>query len=113
VVTAQAIFEKVESIDTERMAGDASIAKLVNQIILEAYHKRATDIHIEPYRGKVKLRYRIDGVLYNTNVTQEIARFISPILSRIKIMSNLNIVERRLPQDGRAIVKVEDTQLDL
>ena len=112
--SSEAFFEKVESIENvERLAGDASIAKLVNQIILEAYRKRATDIHVEPYRGKVKIRYRIDGVLYNANVTQEIARFISPILSRIKIMSNLNIVERRLPQDGRAIVKVEDTQLDL
>ncbi len=110
----QAGHEKIESIDNvEKMAGDASIAKLVNQIIIEAYHKRATDIHLEPYRGKVKLRYRIDGVLYNANVPNEIARFILPILSRIKIMSNLNIVEKRLPQDGRAIVKVEDAQLDL
>ena len=107
-------YEKIEAIDNaEKMAGDASIAKLVNQIIVEAYHKRATDIHVEPYRGKVKLRYRIDGVLYNANVQGEIGRFILPILSRIKIMSNLNIVEKRLPQDGRAIVKVEDTQLDL
>ena len=109
-----AAFDKIESIDAlEKMAGDATIAKLVNQIILEAYHKRATDIHIEPYRGKVKLRYRIDGVLYDAKVPNEIARFIMPILSRIKIMSNLNIVEKRLPQDGRAIVKVEEAQLDL
>ena len=110
----QPAYEKIETIDSlEKMAGDATIAKLVNQIILEAYHKRATDIHIEPYRGKVKLRYRIDGVLYDAKVPNEIARFILPILSRIKIMSNLNIVEKRLPQDGRAIVKVEDAQLDL
>ncbi len=107
-------MDKIEAIDNlEKRAGDASIAKLVNQIIVEAYHKRATDIHIEPYRGKVKLRYRIDGVLYNANVPGEISRLILPILSRVKIMSNLNIVEKRLPQDGRAIVKVEDTQLDL
>lgn len=109
-----AAFDKIESIDSlEKMAGDATIAKLVNQIIFEAYQKRATDIHIEPYRGKVKLRYRIDGVLYDAKVPNEIVRFIMPILSRIKIMSNLNIVEKRLPQDGRAIVKVEDTQVDL
>ncbi len=108
------VYDKIESIDNiEKMAADASIAKLVNQIILEAYQKRATDIHIEPYRGKVKLRYRIDGVLYDANLPGEIARFIMPILSRIKIMSSLNIVEKRMPQDGRAIVKVEDTQLDL
>ncbi len=103
--------EKIENI--EKMAGDASIARLVNQIIVEAFKKRATDIHIEPYRGKVKLRYRIDGILYNANVPPEINRFLLPVLSRIKIMSNLNIVERRLPQDGRAIVRVEDTTLDL
>ncbi len=103
--------ERIENI--EKMAGDASIAKLVNQIILEAYKKRATDIHIEPYRGKVKLRYRIDGILYNSNVQTEMSRFILPVLSRIKIMSNLNIVEKRLPQDGRAIVKIEDATLDL
>lgn len=107
-------METIENLDNiEKMAGDASIAKLVNQIILEAYRKRATDIHIEPYRGRVTLRYRIDGILYNANVPAETNRFILPILSRVKIMSNLNIVEKRLPQDGRAIVKVEDTQLDL
>jgi len=108
---AEENFEKIENI--EKIVGDASIVRLVNQIIIEAYRKRATDIHIEPYRGKVKLRYRIDGVLYNSNVQAEMARLILPILSRIKIMSNLNIVEKRLPQDGRAIVKIEDTQLDL
>jgi type II secretory ATPase GspE/PulE/Tfp pilus assembly ATPase PilB-like protein len=108
---AQPAIEAIDNAD--KMAGDATIAKLVNQIIYEAYQKRATDIHLEPYRGKVKLRYRIDGVLYNANVPNEISRFILPILSRVKIMSNLNIVEKRLPQDGRAIVKVEDTQLDL
>ncbi len=111
---AQASASPHETIENiEKMAGDASIAKLVNQIILEAYRKRATDIHIEPYRDKVRLRYRIDGTLSDAHIQPEMARFILPILSRIKIMSNLNIVEKRLPQDGRAIVKVEDTTLDL
>ena len=108
---SRAAAEDIESI--EKVAGDASIAKLVNQIILEAYKKRASDIHIEPYRGSVRLRYRIDGTLNDAHVQTEMNRFILPILSRIKIMSNLNIVERRLPQDGRAIVKVEDATLDL
>ncbi|GAG34649.1 unnamed protein product, partial [marine sediment metagenome] len=103
--------EKVE--DIEKLAGDASVIKLVNQIILEAYRKRATDIHIEPYRGMIKLRYRIDGVLYNAPVPAEMKYFFFPILSRIKIMSNLNIVEHRLPQDGRAIVKIQDETIDL
>ncbi len=103
--------EKVE--DIEKLAGDASIIKLVNQIILEAWRKRSTDIHIEPYRAGVSLRYRVDGILYEESVPPEIKNFINAITSRIKIMSNLNIVERRLPQDGRAVVKVAEQVLDL
>jgi type II secretory ATPase GspE/PulE/Tfp pilus assembly ATPase PilB-like protein len=99
--------------DIEKLAGDASIIKLVNQIILEAWRKRSTDIHIEPYRSGVSLRYRVDGILYEENVPPEIKNFINAIISRIKIMSNLNIVERRLPQDGRAVVKVAEQVLDL
>lgn len=105
------VQEKIE--DIEKQAHEASVINLVNQILLEAYKKRATDIHIEPYRNKVRLRYRIDGVLYDTNVSGEIRRFIYAILSRIKIMTNLNIVERRLSQDGRAVVKTQDQTLDL
>ena len=97
------VQENIE--DIEKLAEDASLIKLVNQIILEAYKKRATDIHIEPYRGTVVLRYRIDGVLYDAKVPVQIKQFLNAIISRIKIMSNLNIVEHRLPQDGRAIVK--------
>ncbi|MBN3038724.1 MAG: Flp pilus assembly complex ATPase component TadA [Candidatus Omnitrophica bacterium] len=104
-------FEKVE--DLERLAEDASVVKLVNQIILEAHQKRATDIHIEPYRGKMGLRYRIDGVLYEANVPSDMVRLFPSIISRIKIMSKLNIVERRLPQDGRAVVKVGKEEFDL
>jgi type II secretory ATPase GspE/PulE/Tfp pilus assembly ATPase PilB-like protein len=99
--------------DIEKLAGDASVIKLVNQIILEGWRKRATDIHVEPYRGEVVLRYRIDGILYDANVPPEIKSFLNAIISRIKIMSNLNIVERRLPQDGRAIVRVQEQVLDL
>lgn len=103
--------EKVEEI--EKLAEDASVIKLVNQILMDANQKRATDIHIEPYRGKVKVRYRIDGVLYNTNMPPEIKQFILAIASRIKIMANLNIIEKRLPQDGRAIVKIAGNTIDL
>lgn len=103
--------EKVE--DIEKLAEDASVIKLVNQIIVEGWKKRATDIHIEPYRGKIALRYRIDGILYDAKVPPELKRFLNAIISRIKIMSNLNIVERRVPQDGRAIVKVQNQVLDL
>ncbi len=99
--------------DIEKLAGDASVVKLVNQIILEAYQKRATDIHIEPFRGKMNIRYRIDGILYNANVPADIERFFLAIISRIKIMSRLNIVERRLPQDGRSVIKIGQEELDL
>ncbi len=99
--------------DLEKKSEDASVIKLVNQIILEAYQKRATDIHIEPYRNKVRFRYRIDGVLVDANLPSEIKHFLLPILSRIKIMANLSIVEKRLPQDGSAVVKTKDQTLDL
>lgn len=99
--------------DLESLTKDASVINLVNQIILEAYKKRATDIHIEPYRDKIRLRYRIDGILYDANVSPQVKRFLTPVLSRIKIMSRLDIVERRMPQDGRAIVKVQEQNLDL
>ena len=105
--------EESEIEDIEKLAEEESVTKLVNQIILEAYKRRATDIHIEPYRGKVRLRYRIDGVLHNAPVPPEITHFYSSILSRMKIMSNLNIIERRLPQDGRSTVKIQDQKLDL
>ncbi len=103
--------EKVEELG--KNVEDASVIKLVNQILMDANQKRATDIHIEPYRGKVKVRYRIDGVLYNTPMPAEIKQFILSIASRIKIMANLNIIEKRLPQDGRAIVKIAGDTIDL
>ncbi|MBI5416019.1 MAG: Flp pilus assembly complex ATPase component TadA [Candidatus Omnitrophica bacterium] len=106
--TRQAVVE-----DIQKMAGDASVIQLVNQILLEGWQKRATDIHIEPQRNGVKLRYRIDGLLYDAPMPPDIQNFLSAIISRIKIMSNLNIVERRLPQDGRAVVRVQDQALDL
>jgi type IV pilus assembly protein PilB len=99
--------------DIEKKSEDPSIAKLVNQIILEAYQKRATDIHIEPYRNKVRLRYRIDGVLVDANLPNEAKVFLLPIISRIKIMSNLTITEKRLPQDGSAVVRTKEQDLDL
>ncbi|MFA5795068.1 MAG: ATPase, T2SS/T4P/T4SS family [Candidatus Brocadiia bacterium] len=111
IIPTDMSLEKVE--DIEKLAEDASIIKLVNQILLEAHRSRATDIHLEPYRGKIRLRYRIDGILYNINVPTAIKNFYLSILSRIKIMSNLNIVERRLPQDGRAVVKTEKETLDM
>lgn len=99
--------------DIEKKSEDPSVAKLVNQIILEAYQKRATDIHLEPYRDKMRLRYRIDGVLVDGNLPAEAKHFLLPMLSRIKIMSNLSITEKRLPQDGSTVVRTSEQDLDL
>jgi len=103
--------EKVQ--DIEELAEKASVIQLANQILLEAYKKRASDIHIEPDKGKVRLRYRIDGILHEARVPPEMDRFLVPILSRIKIMANLNIVEKRLPQDGKARVKTASETFDM
>ncbi len=99
--------------DLERNENDASVSKLVNEILLEAYKKRATDIHIEPYRNKVRVRYRIDGILLDANIPPGVKPFLLSIISRIKLMANLSIVEKRLPQDGSAIVKTKEQDLDL
>ena len=97
----------------EDAAVDASIVKFVNQILLQAYRDRATDVHVEPYENELNVRYRIDGVLYDAAVPSSIKQFQSAIVSRIKIMASLNIAEKRLPQDGRIKVKVGENELDL
>ncbi|MCK4462839.1 MAG: type II secretion system ATPase GspE [Candidatus Omnitrophica bacterium] len=99
--------------DIVKSADDASIIKFVNQILHEAYKDRATDIHIEPYEDELKVRYRIDGILYDTKVPPNVKNFQSAIISRIKIMANLDIAERRLPQDGRIKIKITDDEVDL
>ncbi len=103
--------EKVQ--DIEELAEKASVIQLANQILFEAYKKRASDVHIEPDKGKVRLRYRIDGILHDARVPPEMDRFLAAILSRLKIMANLNIVEKRLPQDGKARVKTQNETFDL
>lgn len=82
-------------------AQEASVIKLVNDLLIEAVNERATDVHIEPYEHELLVRYRIDGVLQRANVPPTIRRFAAAIISRLKIMANLNIAEKRLPQDGR------------
>ncbi|MFH0986385.1 MAG: ATPase, T2SS/T4P/T4SS family [Candidatus Omnitrophota bacterium] len=103
--------EKVE--DLEKLAESASVIKLVNQILQEAITKRATDIHFEHFRGELALRYRIDGLLYDASVSERIKYLHLAIVSRIKILAGLDIVERRLPQDGRAKVKVGALEYEL
>ena len=93
--------------DLEGPSEEATVSTLVNQIILEAYKKRATDIHIEPYRDKACFRYRVDGTLIDAKLPANIKHFLPAILSRIKILANLSITEKRLPQDGSAVVKTK------
>jgi type II secretory ATPase GspE/PulE/Tfp pilus assembly ATPase PilB-like protein len=99
--------------DLEHKADDASVIKLVNQLLHQAIGDRATDIHFEVYRDEVVLRRRIDGVLYDTAVSRSMGVLYPAIVSRIKLMAGLNIVERRLPQDGRARVSIGRDQFDL
>ena len=98
--------------DIEEIESEASIGKFLNQILLEAYRDRATDIHIEPFENELQIRYRVDGILYDAKVPKNIKHFKDSINSRIKILSNLNIAEKRLPQDGRFKVRVKDMDLD-
>jgi len=95
------------------MSADASITKFVNQIIVDAYNTRATDIHIEPFENKLRVRYRIDGLLFDARIPESIRHFRDSITSRIKIMANLDIAERRLPQDGRIRVRIGGKDFDL
>ena len=99
--------------DIEKRAEDASVIKLVDQILQEAIQQEATDIHIEPDRDSLSVRYRIDGILYDTRVSPDIRYLFSAIVSRIKIMARMDIAERRTPQDGRIKVKVGQRELDL
>jgi type II secretion system protein E len=105
------VSEKAQ--DLEALAEDASIIKFVNQIFTEAVRDRATDIHMEPFENELRIRFRIDGMLYNIHVPETIKFFHAAIVSRIKIMAQLNIAERRLPQDGRIKIKINDEELDL
>lgn len=99
--------------EIDTLNDDASLIKFVNQVFAEAVKERATDIHIEPYEEDLKIRYRIDGTLYDAPFPTEIQHFHSAIISRIKILSGLNISEKRLPQDGRIRLIVNNKELDL
>ena len=94
-------------------ATEASVAKYVQQLLLEAIRERATDVHLEPFEDSFRIRYRIDGFLHETSVPAGIRHFHPAIVSRIKVMANLNIAEKRLPQDGRINVSVGSEQFDL
>ena len=110
----------VLSLDTQHLGSDlgdenidASIIKFVNELIYEAIQTEATDIHIEPFEDQLRVRYRIDGILHQIPTPASIRGFQSAIVSRIKIMANLNIAEKRLPQDGKIPASIGDHQYDL
>ncbi len=90
---------------------DAPIIRLVNHIISQSSKARASDIHIEPYQDSFRVRYRVDGILYDLLTPPK--RIQAPLISRIKVMSKLNIAEKRLPQDGRFDVKIGDQEIDV
>jgi general secretion pathway protein E/type IV pilus assembly protein PilB len=95
------------------MVQEASVVRLVNEILVEAIEARATDIHIEAQADGLKIRYRIDGVLQTQPAPPQIHRFQAAIVSRLKIMARLNIAEKRVPQDGRIKLKISGREVDL
>jgi len=109
------LVDQVESDGSElsQMAQEPSVVRLVNEILLEAIESHASDVHIESQQSGLRIRYRIDGVLQPQPVPPEIRRFQAAIISRLKIMSRLNIAERRLPQDGRIQLKVSGRDVDV
>ena len=109
------LLDELEVDDSEaaKMAQEASVVKLVNEILIEATNERASDIHIEPEEHGLRIRYRIDGLLQTQTLPPDINRFTSAIISRIKIMARLNIAEKRLPQDGRIKMRVSGREVDV
>ena len=116
--TTQNIITTAESGDTElsidsliSKAEEAPVIKLVDLIIRQAIDEKASDIHIEPFKDRIEIRYRIDGVLYQ--IPPPAAHLLLPIVSRIKILSKMDIAEKRLPQDGAISARLEDRTVDL
>jgi len=100
-------------IDVNEMGEEASIVRFVNQIIAEADRQGATDIHIEPQETELRIRYRIDGMLHKVDVPPQLNRLKSAIISRIKVMANLDIAEKRLPMDGRIGIRIAGQDIDI
>jgi general secretion pathway protein E len=109
------LLSEIETDGSElsEMAQEASVVRLVNEILLEAIESRASDVHIEPQSHGLWIRYRIDGLLHPQPTPPEITRFQNAIISRLKIMSRLNIAEKRLPQDGRIKLSVRGREIDV
>ena len=100
-------------VDLAEAAEDASIVRLVNQVLQEALERRATDVHFEPFEGRFAVRYRIDGVLVEAKLPPEVRRLQAAIVSRLKILAGLDIAEKRLPQDGRIKLRLKGRDVDV
>ena len=109
------LLDEIETDGSElsEMAQEASVVRLVNEILLEAIESRASDVHLESMGSGLVIRYRIDGLLHPQPVPAEINRFQAAIISRLKIMARLNIAEKRLPQDGRIKLRVSGREVDV
>lgn len=105
--------EADDGLDITADAEDASIIQFVNQVLKEAIDLRATDVHFEPFENELRVRYRVDGVLQEAAVPSDIRRFQAAIVSRLKILSSLDIAEKRLPQDGRIKILVASKEIDV
>jgi len=105
--------DREDSGDLDKAAEDASIIRFVNQVLGDAISLRASDIHVEPFEHELRIRYRIDGLLQEVPVPTQIKRFQPAIVSRIKILSNLDIAEKRVPQDGRIKIRVKASEVDI
>ncbi len=100
-----------ESDDLLDVANKAPIIKLVNMILFQALKMRASDIHIQPYEDRLQIRYRIDGILYDMEAPPK--KVQEAIISRVKVMGKMDIAERRLPQDGRATIRIGESEVDV
>src|SRR5947199_10757963 len=110
----QVVYERSkEDTNLDSAAEDASIIRFVNQVLRDAIELRASDIHLEPFEDELRIRYRIEGVLQEVPVPAQVKRFQPAIVSRVKILSHLNIAEKRLPQDGRIKIRIEDSEVDI
>jgi general secretion pathway protein E/type IV pilus assembly protein PilB len=110
----QVVDENAEDTNLDEAAEDeASIIRFVNQVLKDAIELRASDIHLEPFEDEFRIRYRIDGELQEIPVPAQLKRFQPAIVSRVKILSHLNIAEKRLPQDGRIKIRLDDADVDI
>ena len=111
-------FLELESLDGQdledaEVAQQASVVRLVNEILEEAIEARASDIHVEAQEDRIKIRYRVDGVLQKQQAPPEMNQFRAAIVSRLKIMAKLNIAEKRVPQDGRIKLRIKGREIDI